>query len=49
LLPDGGVDFHRVFLVPTGLALAATVLLMFFFKPPTARPDEAMSSGKAAH
>lgn len=49
LLPDGTVDYQKVFLVPTGLAFAATVLLMFFFKPPTARPDEAKQSAGAAH
>lgn len=49
LLPDGTVDYHRVFLVPTGLAAAAMVLLLFFFRPPTRAPDEAKSSGNAAH
>ena len=43
------VDYHRLFLVPAGLALLAMVLLLFFFKPPTARPQEAASAGAAPH
>lgn len=42
------VDYHKLFLVPTGLAFAAVVLLMFFFKPPTQRPQE-MGAGGAPH
>ncbi len=37
----GGVtDYHKLFLVPTGLALVATVLLFLFFRPPSSRPQE---------
>jgi nucleoside transporter len=39
---NGGsmVDYHKLFLVPTILAILGIVLLAFFFKPPTARPEE---------
>jgi nucleoside transporter len=46
---NGVVDYHKVFLVPTGLAMAATFLLVLFFKPPTARPQEAAAGGAAPH
>src|SRR4029077_18088996 len=45
---DGGVNYKKLFLVPTGLPTLATVLLMFFFKPPSARPLE-QSPAKAPH
>ncbi|MFN3583833.1 MFS transporter [Phenylobacterium sp.] len=32
------VDYQTLFLVPTGMALAAVVLLALFFRPPQARP-----------
>jgi nucleoside transporter len=38
--PTGAVDYHKLFLVPTGLAIAAMLLLLLFFKPPTVRPQE---------
>jgi MFS family permease len=41
------VDYHKLFLVPTGLALVAVVLLLFFFKPPTERPAPAQTEGEA--
>lgn len=44
----GVVDYHKLFLVPTGLAALATCLLLFFFKPPTSRPEE-VGASKAAH
>jgi nucleoside transporter len=44
----GVVDYQKLFLVPTAMAVVAMVLLLFFFKPPTARPEE-VGSGKAAH
>lgn len=37
---NGVVDYHKLFLVPTGLAAAATILLFLFFRPPSARPKE---------
>lgn len=46
--PAGAVDYHKLFLVPTGLAVAAMLLLLLFFKPPTTRPQE-MAGGAAAH
>lgn len=45
---SGVVDYHKLFLVPTGLAVAAMVLLLIFFKPPTDRPQETGAS-PAAH
>ncbi len=36
----GLVDYHKLFLVPTGLAAVAMALLLVFFKPPTERPQE---------
>jgi len=46
--PTGAVDYHKLFLVPTGLAFVAMVLLLFFFKPPSARPEEA-GAAQAPH
>jgi nucleoside transporter len=46
--PDGVVDYHRLFLLPSGLALLAVLLLLLFFKPPTARPAE-VGASPAAH
>jgi nucleoside transporter len=39
---DGAVDFHRLFLVPAGVAVAAAVFLLLFFHPPAkaAAPKE---------
>jgi nucleoside transporter len=45
---NGVVDYHKLFLVPTGLAFLACFLLLFFFKPPTERPQEA-ARGPAPH
>jgi len=44
----GAVDYQKLFLVPTGLALAAMAMLLFFFKPPQARPEE-IGGAPAAH
>jgi nucleoside transporter len=35
----GTVDYHTLFLVPTGLAVVAIILLAFFFKPPQRGPE----------
>ena len=35
----GAVDYQTLFLVPTGMALAAVLLLALFFRPPTRAPD----------
>jgi nucleoside transporter len=45
---NGVVDYKKLFLVPSGLAFAAMLLLLFFFKPPTERPQE-MAAGNAPH
>ena len=44
---DGVVNYHKLFLVPTGLAVGAMLLLLLFFKPPTARPQETGASESA--
>jgi len=46
---DGQVDYHKLFLVPTGLALLGIILLALFFKPPTRGPEAVTSSGSAPH
>ena len=43
-----GVAYQKLFLVPTGLAVVAMLLLLLFFKPPSAKPEE-VGSAKAAH
>jgi MFS family permease len=43
----GGVDFTRLFLVPSGLGLVAAVILFFAFHPGR-RPEEPAASLKAA-
>lgn len=47
LTHDGAVDYHRLFLVPAGLALAAAVLLLIAFHPPKSL-DAAEGAAKAA-
>ena len=42
------VDYHKLFLLPSGLALVAAVVLVLFFKPPTARPGT-VGTGAAPH
>ncbi len=37
----GAVDYQSLFLVPTGMALAAVLLLALFFRPPTRVPESA--------
>lgn len=34
------IDYHKLFLVPTGMALAGIILLGLFFRPPTHGPEE---------
>jgi Nucleoside H+ symporter len=36
---SGAVDYQTLFLVPTGMALAAVLLLALFFRPPTRAPE----------
>jgi len=42
------VDYHQLFLIPTGLAILGILMLAFFFKPPTERPGE-VTAGAAPH
>lgn len=42
------VDYGKLFLVPTVLAVTTMGLLAVFFRPPTARPGEVNECGKAA-
>ncbi|MCZ6675531.1 MAG: MFS transporter, partial [Verrucomicrobia bacterium] len=44
-LEDGSVDWQTLFLVPTGLALLAILLMAVFFNPPTKRPGEEAAPG----
>jgi len=44
---NGVADYHKLFLVPTGLSVVATILLVVFFKPPNERPQE-MPAGEPA-
>ena len=46
---QGVVDYGRVFLVPTALAILGMLLLLFFFKPPQTRPEAQGESGGAPH
>ena len=39
---NGVADYHKLFLVPTGLSVVATFLLLIFFRPPNERPEQAM-------
>jgi nucleoside transporter len=49
LTTDGAVDYTTLFLVPTGMALAAVCLLGLFFRPPTRGPvSEADTASSAA-
>lgn len=49
LTSNGAVDYTTLFLVPTGMALAAVCLLALFFRPPTRGPvSEADSASSAA-
>ena len=40
LTKDGVVDYQTLFLVPTGLAVVGTLLLMFAFNPPSEKAGE---------
>jgi hypothetical protein len=48
-MEGGTVDYQKLFLVPTGLALVAGVLLLFLFKPPASRPAETKPEGALPH
>jgi len=40
----GAVDYQSLFMVPTGLALGAVVLLALFFRPPTRAPESVVAA-----
>jgi sugar phosphate permease len=40
---DGVVDWKKLFLVPTGMAICGMLLLLLFFKPPTRAPENAVA------
>jgi len=44
----GVVDYHKLFLVPTTMAIAAMLVLLLFFKPPMPRPQET-AAGASPH
>jgi hypothetical protein len=46
---DGGVDFRNLFLVPSGVALAAAVILLLFFRPPEKAQAALEAVPAAAH
>ncbi|MFY8144477.1 MAG: MFS transporter [Caulobacter sp.] len=48
LTTDGSVDYTTLFLVPTGMALAAVCLLGLFFRPPTRGPVSQADSASSA-
>ncbi|MDP9103718.1 MAG: MFS transporter, partial [Pseudomonadota bacterium] len=43
----GVVDYRTLFLVPTGMALLAVLLLGLFFRPPTRGPDDVTQPSEA--
>ena len=43
------IDYHKLFLVPVGFALVATVILALFFHPPKAISAGGEASGSAPH
>lgn len=43
------VNYHKLFLVPTGLAALAMAMLLFFFNPPQKRPEDKASPAAAPH
>ena len=45
---DAGIDYERVFLVPSGMAIAATLLLLIGFRPTPELSAKAYGITKAA-
>jgi MFS family permease len=43
------VDYFRVFLVPTALAILGMLMLMFGFRPPSSRPGQVVEATSAPH
>lgn len=46
---DGIVDYQKVFLVPTAMAIGGMLLLLFFFKPPQFGPEAVKTDGSTPH
>jgi predicted MFS family arabinose efflux permease len=46
LSKDGAVDYTRLFMVPTGMALVAVLLLALFFRPPSRGPIAEADAGE---
>ncbi|RYD25916.1 MAG: MFS transporter, partial [Verrucomicrobiaceae bacterium] len=49
LTVNGVTDYKTLFLVPTGMALGAIVLLALFFRPPTFGPETNAAPAAAPH
>lgn len=49
LTVNGVTDYKQLFLVPTGMALAAMILLALFFRPPAFGPSGNSSAAAAPH
>jgi nucleoside transporter len=45
----GVVDYHKLFLIPTALAILGIVMLALFFRPPSARPQDVGGTSAPAH
>ncbi len=48
LTVDGATDYHSLFLVPTGMALVAAIMLALFFRPPQEIATEEKLEGDVA-
>jgi nucleoside transporter len=46
---NGVLDYQKLFLVPTGLAILGIVLLALFFSPPTRGPEAVAEGNSAPH
>ena len=42
------VDYSKLFLIPTAMAIGAILMLALFFKPPTKGPGDAFAAGSAS-
>jgi MFS family permease len=49
LTVDGIVDYRTLFLIPTGMAIFAGALLLFFFNPPQKAQAQAGGASPPAH
>jgi hypothetical protein len=49
-LPAGGpADYKSLFLIPAGLAVVATLLLLLFFRPPNFGPEKLEGGAATPH